>query len=65
MNSRYTCFMCGTPVSLESKLVLRHVRGWARSTSKTLAIVEQEDYKFVHENCLNSEDSKDDQLALF
>lgn len=65
MNSRYTCFKCGLAVNLESKMVLRFVRGWARSTSKTLAIIEQEDYKFVHEHCLTQQETQEDQLALF
>lgn len=65
MNSRYTCFMCQLPVSLDSKMVLRYVRGWARSTSKTLAIIDQEDYKFVHEHCLSRQDAEGDQLAMF
>lgn len=65
MTSRYTCFKCALPINVDSKLTLRYVRGWARSTGKTLAIVDQEDYKFVHEHCLNNEESKEDQLHLF
>lgn len=65
MNSRYTCFKCGLSVNPESKIVLRYVRGWARSTTKTMAIIEQEDHKFVHEVCLSREEEKEDQLPLF
>lgn len=52
-------------MDLDSKVTLRYVRGWARSTGKTLAIIDQEDHKFVHEFCLDQGSKKEDQLPLF
>lgn len=52
----YVCSYCLEEVDPDSSLVLRRVRGWAKSNKKTIAYLVEAEPVYAHETCVRYQD---------
>lgn len=52
----YKCFKCDLQVDPNSSNVMRQAVVWLKGTSKTVAELIREDYRYVHSFCLTKEE---------
>lgn len=60
----YTCELCGYFIDPKSTNAIRLVLGWVRGNTKTLASIEQENYRYRHETCVGKAE-REQQETLF
>ena len=49
--SPYVCVRCGSPVNPKSTNTLRLSKAWLKGEGKSVAFVENEEFKYLHEWC--------------